>query len=208
MIGYRGVERFLWLPLSGKGVRTLTEPKVLQQPLGRRRFLSAGLAAATITIGLPSLARAATAGHRSLSFYNLHTDEKLTTTYWVDGQYVPDALGEIDHVLRDFRTGDVWPMDRKLLDLLVALNRKMETAKPFAVISGYRSPKTNAMLAEASSGVARRSLHMDGKAIDIRIPGRKLADLRKAALSLKLGGVGYYARSDFVHVDTGRVRSW
>jgi uncharacterized protein YcbK (DUF882 family) len=208
MFVYRGVERFLWLPLSGKGVRTLTELKVLQQPLGRRRFLSAGLAAATITMGLPSLARAATTGHRSLSFYNLHTDEKLTTTYWVDGQYVPDALGEIDHVLRDFRTGDVWPMDRKLLDLLVALNRKMETTKPFAVISGYRSPKTNAMLAEASSGVARRSLHMDGKAIDIRIPGRKLADLRQAALSLKLGGVGYYARSDFVHVDTGRVRSW
>lgn len=159
-------------------------------------------------MGLPSLSQAATRGQRSLSFYNLHTDERLRATYWADGQYIPEALREIDRVLRDFRTGDVHAMDRKLLDLLVALHARMETREPFAVISGYRSPKTNAMLADASSGVARRSLHMDGKAIDVRIPGRKLADLRKAAVALRMGGVGYYPRSDFVHVDTGRVRAW
>ncbi len=190
-------------------MRTLTEPKGSHRLLGRRRFLSYGLAAAaTFGAGMPLHSQAAARGQRSLSFHNLHTDENLTATYWIDGQYVPDALREIDYVLRDFRTGDVWPIEKKLLDLLAALQGKMDTKQPFAVISGYRSPKTNAVLADASSGVARRSLHMDGKAIDVRIAGRKLADLRQAALSLRLGGVGYYPRSDFVHVDTGRVRSW
>lgn len=190
-------------------MRTLTEPKGSQNLLGRRRFLSFGLAAATaFATGLPSLSQAAGRGPRSLSFYNTHTDEKLTATYWTDGQYLPDALREIDRVLRDFRTGDVHPIDRKLLDLLVALHDRMDTKEPFSVISGYRSPQTNAVLADASSGVARRSLHMDGKAIDVRIVGRELTDLRKAALDLRMGGVGFYQRSDFVHVDTGRVRSW
>lgn len=183
-------------------------PGLPHDSLGRRRFLSCGLAALALAAGLPSLSQAATRGQRSLSFYNLHTDERLKATYWADGQYIPDALREIDRVLRDFRTGDVHAIDRRLLDLLVVLHTRMETQEPFAVISGYRSPKTNAILASASSGVARRSLHMDGKAIDIRIPGRDLADLRKAAIALRMGGVGYYPRSDFVHVDTGRVRTW
>ena len=110
--------------------------------------------------------------------------------------------------LRDHRTGDVHPIDPQLLDLLTHLQQSVDSARAFEVISGYRSPKTNAMLASNSGGVARKSLHMQGMAIDIRLPGKRLKDLRAAALSLEAGGVGYYPSSDFVHVATGRVRSW
>jgi uncharacterized protein YcbK (DUF882 family) len=145
---------------------------------------------------------------RSLSFYNLHTGESLKRTYFEDGDYVPEALHEINYVLRDFRTGQVKTIDPRLLDLLVGIHRNLETSKPFDVISGYRSPATNAMLHARSEGVAVHSLHIQGKAIDIRVPGRALVALRRTAMSLRGGGVGYYPHSDFVHVDTGRVRYW
>jgi uncharacterized protein YcbK (DUF882 family) len=119
-----------------------------------------------------------------------------------------ESLREINHLLRDHRTGDTVQMDRELLDLLYSLQHKVESKKEFQVISGYRSPKTNAMLRSKSSGVAKKSLHMQGKAIDIRLPGTSLKNLRKAAVALKSGGVGYYPNSNFVHVDTGRVRYW
>ena len=147
-------------------------------------------------------------GERSLRFHNLHTGEKLTSTYWVEGRYVPSARAEIDFILRDFRTGDVCPIDVGLLDTLVALQGRLENQAAFGVISGYRSPKTNAALALTSGGVAKKSYHMSGLAIDVRLPGCDLKDLQRAALALRRGGVGYYPKSDFVHIDVGPVRSW
>lgn len=175
---------------------------------GRRQVLRLGVAGVASALSSPALARLRPADERNLAFYNLHTGERVRTTYWTNGEWNPDALQEIDLVLRDFRTGDVTTIDRRLLNLLYRLSATMGTRQPFHVISGYRSPKTNAMLSAQSSGVAKHSLHTKGMAIDIRIPGVELADLRKAALSLKAGGVGYYPKSDFVHVDTGRVRFW
>jgi uncharacterized protein YcbK (DUF882 family) len=165
------------------------------------------MAATVFASPFSAWAHATKARERSLAFLNLHTGERLRAVYWADG-YVDDELARIDSVLRDHRTGDVRPMDRRLLDLLHRLSARLDTTSPFHVISGYRSPKTNAKLAGKNKGVAKRSLHVKGMAIDIRLPDRKIADLRKVAISLKGGGVGYYPRSDFVHVDVGRVRSW
>jgi uncharacterized protein YcbK (DUF882 family) len=148
---------------------------------------------------------------RRVKLHNLHTDEKLDATFFENGQYVPDALHAVNHVLRDFRTGDTHMMDPNLLNLLVLLSDKTESLSPFYVISGYRSPHTNALLRDeggASTGVAKKSLHMQGQAIDIRMADVQLAHLHKAALSLGMGGVGYYPTSDFVHVDVGPVRQW
>lgn len=175
--------------------------------IGRRHFL-AGAGAAVLVPGAPALASLGEA--RSLSFDNIHTGEKLDVEYWAQGRYLPDALGEVNHVLRDFRNGAVHPIAPQLLDLLAVLKARLETAEPFDVISGYRSPATNAMLRaeHEHSGVAAKSLHMQGMAIDIRVPGRSLASLHDTALALHGGGVGYYPTSDFVHVDVGRVRTW
>ncbi len=151
---------------------------------------------------------AAPRGVGALSLHNLHTGESLHTVYRESGRYVMAALTEIDEFLRDFRTGDVHRIDPKLLDLLTTLRDVTGARGPFQVISGYRSPATNAMLHARSSGVAKHSLHMDGQAIDIRHHRIDTATLHRAALSLKRGGVGFYPRSDFVHVDTGRVRWW
>jgi uncharacterized protein YcbK (DUF882 family) len=184
--------------------------------MNRRKFLGFG-AAATAAALVP--ARVQAAGNaaadkrveRVLSFFNTHTGERLRTPYCCNGEYQPDALKEINYILRDFRANEVKPIDPKLLDLLHELGGTLETDQPFHIISGYRSPHTNTLLQArggAQSGVASRSLHMVGKAIDIRVPGVKLDHLRAAARSLKLGGVGYYPSSNFVHVDTGRVRFW
>lgn len=173
----------------------------------RRRFLGFGTVAGLALACAPARAAIAMVP-RSLQFESLHTGERLTAIYWAAGAYVPEELRRIDHVLRDHRTGDVRPIDRGLLDLLVALRDRLQTDAPFQVISAYRSPATNAMLAEHSGGVARQSLHTHGLAIDIRVPGCKLTAVRDAALGLQRGGVGFYPRSDFVHVDVGRVRSW
>ena len=178
----------------------------------RRSFLrGAGIALLTgVSPALvkPAFANFAEGKSRSLAFDNLHTGEKLKVDYWAEGEYIPGALSEIDRVLRDFRTGEVHQIEPKLLDLLALLRARLETIEPLPVISGYRSPKTNAALHEASSGVASNSLHMQGMAIDIRVPGRALAAVRTAALDMRVGGVGYYPKSNFVHVDVGRVRRW
>jgi len=148
---------------------------------------------------------------KRLALVNLHTGEAFSDVYWERGQYVQDAVAAADKVLRDFRTGEVSPIDRKLFDLLDDLAAKVESRKPFQIISGYRSPKTNAMLKSKNgshSGVATKSLHMEGKAMDIRMSDVQLAHLRAAALDLGRGGVGYYPSDNFVHVDTGRVRRW
>jgi uncharacterized protein YcbK (DUF882 family) len=164
-----------------------------------------GLAGASL---LGGVARAEALAPRSLSLLNLHTGERLKATYFEGGQYVSDTLAAVNQVLRDFRTGDVHPIAPGLLDLVNALQARLDTTETVHVISGYRSPHTNEMLHERSSGVASHSLHMVGEAMDIRIPGVQLTHLRDAALGLRRGGVGYYAASDFVHVDVGRVRRW
>jgi len=145
---------------------------------------------------------------RRISLLNLHTDERCSVVYREAGQAIPDALSEVNRVLRDFRTGEVHPIDTRLLDLMADLSAKMEASGPFHIISGYRSPATNSMLHDKSDGVATKSLHMQGMAVDIRLPGRPLTKVRDTALAMGRGGVGYYAKSDFVHVDVGRVRRW
>ena len=175
----------------------------------RRQVLVIGLGTALTLAGWrPALAKTGRTEARSLCFQSLHTGERLRATYWEKGRYLPDALAEIDRVLRDHRTGEVARIDTGLLDLLHDLGCRLECDGRYEVISGYRSPATNAALQRAGHGVARRSLHMDGQAIDIRVRGRDLAALRRAAVKLGRGGVGYYPRSGFVHVDVGRVRTW
>ena len=176
----------------------------------RRAFLKSSLLLATPTLSIPALAKTAQAvpGERTLRLYNTHTGEKLNTTFWAEGEFIPDAMKDINKVLRDHRTNKVAQMDPELLLLLTQLNEKLENNRELHIISGYRAPESNAKLHAASGGVAKRSLHMDAKAIDIRLPGKDLKMLHKAAMSLKGGGVGYYDSSQFVHMDTGRVRYW
>lgn len=148
-------------------------------------------------------------GERCLSLRNVHTDEQLLNTpYWIDGEYQAETLVELNHLLRDHRNGEVKPMDPKLFDLLYQTQTKLGACAEFHVISGYRSPETNDKLRKQSSGVAKFSLHTAGQAIDIRLPGCELKTLHKTAKSLKRGGVGLYTKSEFVHIDTGRVRYW
>ncbi len=179
--------------------------------ISRRNFLIAGLAATAACL-VPHKLFAAVPNvsypEKSLSFYNTHTGEKMKTVYWSEGTYLPQSLTEINHILRDYRTGEVKEIDRSLLDLLFSLGQKLESSGPFHIISGYRSAKTNLLLSILSGGVAKNSMHIEGKAIDIRLPGHDLKTLQRAALDLKSGGVGYYPLSDFVHVDVGRVRHW
>jgi uncharacterized protein YcbK (DUF882 family) len=174
----------------------------------RRQFFAAVAAAAVPALAYARPAYAATTGPRELSFLHTHTGERLVVEYrGLDG-YLPDALATVNHFLRDFRTGDIHAIDPGLLDLLGGLTDLTGTSRPFEVISGYRSPATNAQLRSHSEGVAAHSLHMVGQAIDIRLADVPLAKLRSAALAARVGGVGYYPASNFVHVDTGRVRTW
>ena len=176
----------------------------------RRSFLHHGLRAAAVAMPVLALpGRALAAAPRALAMVHTHTHETIDIVYAAGTDYRPAALQRLDHFLRDHYSGAVAPIDPALHDLLHTLHATLDAHAPFQVISGYRSPKTNAHLkATRGGGVATRSLHMDGQAIDIRLPGVALADLRDAALSLKRGGVGYYADSQFVHVDIGRVRRW
>ena len=150
----------------------------------------------------------ASTGPRSVSFKNLHTDEALEAIYWDKGDYVPDALEAVNKVLRDFRTGEVHPIAPRLLDVLADLRASSGSTAPFQVVSGYRSPATNAILREQSAEVAKRSLHMDGQAIDLYLDDVALDRLHDAAMDLSRGGVGYYPATGFIHVDVGPVRHW
>lgn len=145
---------------------------------------------------------------RSISLHNIHTGENLQTVYWHEGRYQPGALKQLNRVMRDHYSGATHTIDPRVADLLCALQHKLGTRRPFLIVSGYRSPQTNAMLAEMSDGVASHSLHMEGKAVDIRLEGVNVRTLGRAALSLKRGGVGQYYRSNFVHVDVGQIRHW
>jgi uncharacterized protein YcbK (DUF882 family) len=171
----------------------------------RRRFLRGAAGFAGIGCLPPTLLASSS---RHLCFHHTHTGEKLDVTYFESGHYLEDALSEVNQLLRDHRSGEVYAMDTDLLDLLHAVQRRCGRDGPFEVISGYRSPATNAMLRRNTSGVAKRSLHMQGRAIDVRIPGFNTGELRRAAMELSAGGVGYYPKSAFVHLDTGRVRAW
>jgi uncharacterized protein YcbK (DUF882 family) len=175
----------------------------------RRSFLKSSVVLAS-AIGMPALAKAAqpAPAERTLRLYNTHTGESLRSVFWAEGQFIPDALKDINKLLRDHRNDKIAEMDPKLILLLNDVSDKFGDNQVLHIISGYRSPESNAKLAAASNSVAKHSMHMDGKAIDIRMPGKNLAQLHKAAMAMKAGGVGYYPDSQFVHMDTGRVRYW
>jgi uncharacterized protein YcbK (DUF882 family) len=177
----------------------------------RRRFLAGvgGLIAGVVSAGARAWAPASLElKRRTVAFVHTHTGERLTADYYLDGQYQAQCLAQVNYLLRDFRTGDVHRIDPALLDLLFSLQARSGCDGPYAVISGYRSPATNAMLRRTTEGVASHSMHLQGRAIDIRLPGYPTARLGELARGLGRGGVGFYPRSDFVHVDTGRVRFW
>lgn len=179
--------------------------------LDRRGFLKVAAVAAGGLMAGPALARVSSLKEqaRSLAFYNTHTGENLRLVYWAPKEgYLRQALREVNWALRDHHTDKAIAIDPTLLDLMHAMQLKLGTRKPFHVISAYRSPETNAMLRRRSRRVAKNSYHMEGKAVDLRLPGFEIGDLRRAALALETGGVGYYPRSGYVHVDTGPVRSW
>lgn len=175
----------------------------------RRSFLKASLVLASGS-SLPMIAKASIGmpAERKLSLYNTHTGESVSRVFWAEGQFIPEALQDINKVLRDHRNNAISSIDPQLLLLLDQVNGKMGSNATLHIISGYRSPESNALLNANTTGVAKHSMHMDGKAIDIRMPGRDLGQLRKAAMALRGGGVGYYPDSQFVHMDTGRLRSW
>ena len=180
-------------------------------PSGRRLFLSAAAGAAvSLLVGRPSAADApyTAVRERSLSFFNTHTGESVSNVYWADGAYREEALAAFQRVLRDHRTGGLHAIDTRLFDLLHALRGDLGTRAPFHVISCYRSPATNASLRSQGRAVAEHSLHMEGKAMDVRLPGVALDALHEAAVARRAGGVGYYSGPSFVHVDVGRVRYW
>lgn len=186
-------------------MRTDSTGRARGRAITRRNFLGLG-ASVALCAAMPAWARARPG--RSLAFHHLHTGEQLAVTYFDRGSYDDIALAAINHLLRDFRTGEIHPIRRTLLDQLAQVHAVIGSDAPFEVISGYRSPATNDMLHRTTSGVATRSLHMDGMAIDVRLADTKTRKLRDVAAGLALGGVGYYAASDFVHLDIGRVRHW
>ena len=169
-----------------------------------KRFIRIALLAGFL---LP-LNTASSIGERSLSFYHTHTKKTLDVTYSIGGEYVESALVEINDFLGDFRNGDATAIDPALLDLIYDVRASLNSNGTFEVISAYRSPETNEMLRKLGRGVAKKSQHLIGKAIDVRLRDIDSVDLRDAAIRIKRGGVGYYEKSDFVHIDTGRVRRW
>ena len=181
-----------------------------QPVLSRRFFLkkTTQIALGLTVLSVPAISFAKIPGKRSLSFYHTHTQQTLDITYASGKMYNPKALAKINSFLRDYQTGKTHPIDPKLLDLLWSIQGKMGSKGVYEVISGFRSPQTNRQLQQCSSGVAGHSLHMKGQAIDIRFTGAETDQIHQCALAMKCGGVGYYAQSDFVHLDTGTYRTW
>ena len=197
-------------------LRVLQDPQSLTGGvtglLDRREILKYGLVGLLGAVAplMPARNAWAAANYSSwrVSFRHAHTGESFSGVYRVGDRYLPEAFDRLNYVLRDFRRNEVFPMDPRVVDIVSIIQSKVRPNEPFEVLSGYRCPKTNSMLRHASSGVAKNSLHMYGQAMDIRMPGYNTGKLRKIALNLHAGGVGYYPRSNFVHVDTGQVRSW
>ena len=174
--------------------------------LSRRRLI--GAAAATAAVGFVAPVPAVSFAPRSVALYNIHTGEWLRTVYWADGHYIREAVRDINWILRDHHSDEIRPMDAGVLDVLGNLRDRLDTHDPFLVVCGYRSPTTNRKLYLPHEGVAKYSYHIKGMAVDLRSERRDLSQIRDAALSLRCGGVGYYPRSDFVHVDCGPIRRW
>lgn len=145
---------------------------------------------------------------RRVQMYSGRTGEKINTIYWVDGEYVSEALDEVSHFMRDWRTNQIKGIDARTIDIMSAAHRLMDVSEPYMMLSGYRSPKTNSMLRSRSSGVAKNSLHMRGQAADLRLASRSVSQMARAAQACNAGGVGKYSRSNFVHMDCGQVRTW
>lgn len=175
--------------------------------MSRRRLLGLGCGLAASSL-IPLRGAFAYSDAKALDFQHLHTGENLTAVFWSQGRYDEEGLAELKHIMRDWRTGQTIEIDRMLYQLLFEIRNKIGTQEPFQIISAYRSPKTNLQLRQNSDGVAKKSLHMQGMAIDVRLPGYSTKGLQQLALKMHRGGVGYYGRSDFVHLDTGRPRSW
>jgi uncharacterized protein YcbK (DUF882 family) len=194
--------KFIDLHTRAQEARSETDPIRVRR---RRALRALGLGA--LALAAPFSPRAWASTPRSLAFYHTHTAERLSVVYFAGGDYVPEALAALNTLLRDFRTGDVCAIDARLFDTLHALNLACGSGT-FEIISGFRSAPTNEALRRHSSGVAGNSLHLQGRAIDVRLTGRDTQRLRDAAIALGRGGVGYYAQSDFVHLDTGRPRTW
>ena len=179
--------------------------------MNRRRFLRLLVWAGFISCSSKSVFAAieqSTFKERSISLYNPHTKESFDGIYWCDGDCVASAKENIDHIMRDIRTDDVKEIDLNLLNLIYAISTKLQPKEPFTVISGYRSRKTNELLRKSGCGAAKNSYHIKGQAVDIRLPGYKASVLRRAAYDLKIGGVGYYPKCGFVHIDVGPIRYW
>ena len=183
---------------------------VLNRMITRRDLLALGLVTAASAV-FPFKAFAASekvSSKKELIFYKVNTHEHLNAVYWKDGMYLPDGLATINHIFRDTRSDMEREININLIDLLFDLKEQIKSKEPYHIISGYRTPKSNAILSKSNKGVAKNSLHMFGKAVDIRMPGYSLSGLRKVAVKLQAGGVGYYPRSKFVHLDVGEVRYW
>lgn len=179
--------------------------------ISRRGIL--GVFAATTVAAAPVMSNAAgllrgAGDYRRITMYSGRTGESIDTVYWVEGKYIRDALNEINIFMRDWRSGTVIGIDPRTIDIAAASHRLLQTKEPFMMLSGYRSPQTNSMLRSRSSGVARNSLHVQGKAADMRLKSRSVAQIYNAAASCRAGGVGKYTRSSFVHMDCGPLRTW
>lgn len=174
----------------------------------RRRFLRRALGLATGAALWPGTSGAYATRTRSLSLYAVNTGEQLRVDYCVDGRYEPHGLRAVDRLLRDFRTDEIYPIDPRTLDVLSDVRDALGTGDTFHVVCGFRSGVTNEMKLREGRGVARHSYHLTGKAIDVFLPSRSLGEIRRAGLALSAGGVGYYPRAGFVHLDVGPVRTW
>ncbi len=179
--------------------------------LTRRGLL--GAFAATALVAAPTYTNAAgflrgAGDFRKIRMYSGRTGESLETIYWIEGEYIPEALAQVNHFMRDWRQNSSTSMDTRTIDIMTAAHRLLDVDEPYMLLSGYRSPETNAMLRSRSSGVARQSLHMKGQAADLRLTSRSVAQMAKAAAACRAGGVGRYSGSDFVHMDCGPVRTW
>ncbi len=179
--------------------------------LSRRALLGAFASAALVAAPTYSNAAGFLRGAgdiRRISMYSGRTGERLDTIYWIEGDYIGEAMREINVFMRDWRTGSAIEMDSRTIDIMAASHRMMDVSEPYMLLSGYRSPQTNAMLRSQSSGVARNSLHMRGQAADLRLDGRSVSQMARAAAACRAGGVGRYSGSNFVHMDCGPIRTW
>lgn len=179
--------------------------------LSRRSLL--GVFAATAVTAAPTFSNAAGflrggGDIRRIRMYSGRTGERIDMVYWIDGEYIKDAVREVNHFMRDWRTNDIKQIDLRTIDIMAASHNLLDVNEPYLLLSGYRSPKTNAMLRSRSRGVAKKSLHMRGQAADLRLASRSVSQMANAAEACRAGGVGKYYRSNFVHMDCGVVRSW